>query len=487
MGLLFLLLAGCADCTPLSQVEVYDPDDLATPEEEARVQQAIDDFAAMSGRETACVPQLMVVPDAWQSWAGLYNGPGDPIYIRASYLTQSIVWHELAHAVDEAEGLVARAHPRVFREEWIRNHDDYGSKGLRRDEVFARIAERGPLPVAQRERLWQECGADVDDRWFATRFVQDWLWTEATEPWWDDDPVAIDIGEEVVATELPTPLTAQLSSWWAIGDHTIRIARPRADPDPLRIVVADRWTGRTQWAAPFDPGDLDFDTLYARYLPRPAQGLQDGRPVVWLYVPGVRMQTWRVDIDGGTVTVEDPLLPWWLGDEHILGVVDDTVLVVEGGVLDAYDRRSHERIPLVRDEPDDEPVATTGWHLHDRGVDGFTSDGARFSIDLPTGTLSRGEPLAPLLDVSSPVWAGEDRWIAWAYDWRDDDLIPYVTLVAWDPATGSWHPPDDLCEATFPLEGRPNLQSGATGAWLGQWLRDEDDLVRQHAWPLSAR
>jgi hypothetical protein len=111
--LLVVLLAGCAAevCPPLSELEVTDPDGVASELEMALAIEAVDQFAQWTGRETICVDELRFVPAELEGEQTLVDRhpriPGDRMTIdagRGTDTTRGVKWR-LCRALDDVEDL----------------------------------------------------------------------------------------------------------------------------------------------------------------------------------------------------------------------------------------------------------------------------------------------------------------------------------------------------------------------------------------------
>ncbi len=153
-----LMLAGC--CTALDALPVTNTAG-APASTVALVEEGIAQFAAWTGREQVCVPGIEIldeVPDTLFLEAedgaarGRYAGRGEPIRVEARWSDiDAIVRHELCHALDADEGIVAN-NPSAFA-------GVPAGDGSQDDaEVFAYACADGPRPVGLLQAL-EACGA----------------------------------------------------------------------------------------------------------------------------------------------------------------------------------------------------------------------------------------------------------------------------------------------------------------------------------------
>ena len=172
------LLAGCG-CPTFSTLNVQDVEGVASEDEVSLVTQAAQSFVAWSARDGVCVDTIEITseadadnPDA----IGAYYGPGEPIRIElgASTPLPHIVWHELAHALNEQDQ-VALTHGRAFGTHEV--PEDYVGAEARIDEAFARAVEPGPPPSALVEALAETCGDDAG----ADQILLDIVYPASTE------------------------------------------------------------------------------------------------------------------------------------------------------------------------------------------------------------------------------------------------------------------------------------------------------------------
>jgi hypothetical protein len=162
-----------------------------------RVEQALGDFAAWTGREGVCVPEIQIVDDIEEPAeadpevvfvGGAYAGPHMPIRVVAADVRPS-VFHELCHALDREEDHAASASfpPPQFAELYPDTHVDR--------EAFAQACDDGPSGVAYDALLADRCGITM--RWseadlyvdtevypaMQPTFGEDLAWSKSTMAW----------------------------------------------------------------------------------------------------------------------------------------------------------------------------------------------------------------------------------------------------------------------------------------------------------------
>lgn len=104
------LSVGCG-CPDLADIEITDPDGVATEGMVEELSQAVEDFAAWTGRDAVCVGELRIQEDvAWHGGDSSPSGRLQPgrkrISIEASGENlREIAFHELCHALDHEEQL----------------------------------------------------------------------------------------------------------------------------------------------------------------------------------------------------------------------------------------------------------------------------------------------------------------------------------------------------------------------------------------------
>jgi hypothetical protein len=182
-------LAGCP-CTDLADAEIQDPHDLATPEQEAEIRQAMDEFAAWTGVSELCVDAVRVRYIPVDDVEGVYFPDRDVIAIEANGLVdaEAVVRHELCHAWDWAMGHPSLDNRHLFRAESVPLDDEYPTADARVIEAFARACEEAPQPIDLRPGLEEACGFELQSeqqRWVMEyvfpHFEPDWKYAGAFE------------------------------------------------------------------------------------------------------------------------------------------------------------------------------------------------------------------------------------------------------------------------------------------------------------------
>ncbi len=159
--MLLALVVACA-CPSFEEMEVRGEGDA---EADARVADALADFAAWTGREGVCVPGVnveAVVRVRGVEVDGAYAGPHGWIAVSAgSSDLDASTWHELCHAIDDQEGHSA-AQPDLFVGDGIGNANLYPTARARRREAFALGCQDGASGVELILAVDEACGGS---RW----------------------------------------------------------------------------------------------------------------------------------------------------------------------------------------------------------------------------------------------------------------------------------------------------------------------------------
>lgn len=90
-------------CTRFDELELTDPDGVASDNDRTRVQTQLDDLATATGLDGVCVPEVRFVPDDTCGEENCYQGPGEPILIDSS--TVSLVRPVLCEALADTLGV----------------------------------------------------------------------------------------------------------------------------------------------------------------------------------------------------------------------------------------------------------------------------------------------------------------------------------------------------------------------------------------------
>lgn len=159
-----LTLLACARCPTFGEMTVTDPEGVATDDVLAEINQALADFEAWTGRDGVCVPGIEVQQDipveSGSDVAGLYRGEDDPILIQSGNGAgpHQAVIHELCHALDYHEDLLASWPEGVFPAESVDESADYPTETARAHEAFARACQDGPEDFTLAAAIDGECG-----------------------------------------------------------------------------------------------------------------------------------------------------------------------------------------------------------------------------------------------------------------------------------------------------------------------------------------
>lgn len=166
-----LFLAGCG-CPSFDEMTVDDRTDMADFAFIDDIDAALADFAAWTGRDGVCVPEVRVVETIdGETAAGIYQGPSWPILVdRGSHDPHTTTVHELCHALDHQEG---HTDPELFPP--VEADSNYYTEALREREGFARACDDGPYDLGLTMFVEDACGFEL--RSPATRYLDDEVWT----------------------------------------------------------------------------------------------------------------------------------------------------------------------------------------------------------------------------------------------------------------------------------------------------------------------
>ncbi|MCK6502828.1 hypothetical protein L6R53_05425 [Myxococcota bacterium] len=477
--LLVLAMLGCRrDCATFDDMTVADPEGLLVPSSRWGIEQALVDFATWTGRDGVCVPGIEVVDDREEWWGGLYRGPGRPILVGPDPDgTHQLTVHELCHALDEDEGIV-EAHGRLFHEDLL-DSDNYKRTDTRRAEVFARLCDDGPQPVALLQRLHDECGIEVEDL-LQRQFLAEHVWlgvtpTDWATPGYDGAPgLARPLSDDGAAWNPVSATTEHQGSRWTLARYDttpewLGGGRP-GGPEGLWLVEQelDQWRVRTRVPvdlAPFSIDVLDTQGLY----------LVPGDDGLYVMARAGDRPSWHLDPATGQLTRVPALAPLaW----------EQPVAVAAGRVL----RRSwvDPELPTVTlheladgsPVPLDLPLDPWGqaYHAFTPVLDGssvwtWELEGLA-ELDLASATVRLRYPLPPDQSIGSAVRSADGRWGLehWIYPTARG---PVGTVLLLDPLTGQTQAPEHLCEQVFD----PYTESlVATSDGLGILSYDTDGL-----------
>jgi hypothetical protein len=155
--LAFSALEGCGGCPPFAELEVTDPEGVATEPMLELVADVLAEFERWTGREGVCVSEVRLEPDLGEhqpSWAdepyepsGLYDRRpgGDLILLDVGQASLSgTLNHELCHAVDLKGGRYSRRNRELFESAFAAKSYSWLSLDYPPDEVFAVLCAPGP-------------------------------------------------------------------------------------------------------------------------------------------------------------------------------------------------------------------------------------------------------------------------------------------------------------------------------------------------------
>lgn len=85
-------------CARFDEMELTDPDGVASDNDRTRVRTQVDDMATATGLDGVCVPEVRFVPDGTCGEENCYQGPGEPILIDSSttWLVRPVLCEALA-------------------------------------------------------------------------------------------------------------------------------------------------------------------------------------------------------------------------------------------------------------------------------------------------------------------------------------------------------------------------------------------------------
>jgi len=176
------LATACDPCHSWDEVKIVDHADRDDTEAVAIIADALDTFAAWTGREITCVDKVKVVEKLDRNGrkiSGQYSSSRSNISIRyrknERYL-RDVTLHELCHAVDYEEDRPSLDHAEALEPYTEGLNDElYETADRRTQEAFANICEEGP----QLHPLWRQvedyCGDDILDP--AYRAVHELMFT----------------------------------------------------------------------------------------------------------------------------------------------------------------------------------------------------------------------------------------------------------------------------------------------------------------------
>ncbi len=465
LALLAFSLVGChavdaVTCATYAELEVTNPDGLAPAEYVAEVEAAIDEFAALTGREGVCVAEARLVPEIvledGDTAAGMNHDGWIEIAYTAGNGVQGLVFHELCHAVDREMGWWSETRPDWFGDE--------------PHEVFAEACDEGPRPVSLVEARESACGADFGadrQRWFNEEVYA--AAVVASEP---PEGLAAVTVERRAVTSLPEEWDWDVVAGGATVYLAGRTAWVEGEPQYVLVYVVDPVSTAV------------IDTIVGPEVePRMPELLaSDGEPL--LVRDGEASAAWRLDTAGRSL-VEVPFPA--LDDLYAGAVLGDEAWIV--GTLAGDDTRRFWRVDLSTGEPAEVelPADVSSWRpVPDRGLlagGAWPEEGSRFwlAYEPATGEWTR---------AASPAGFAAADWVPLAdgrllSTWSDRVAMSTYDptgLAVLDPASGDWWLADQPCDADtigmttqiLSIDGEPWLWEFPNG-----W-KEGDPFVGQH-------
>lgn len=229
---MLVALLACT-CPSFDEMEVVAVDTSATDDRLATVQDALADFAAWTGDEGVCVPEIRlqeVIPERnldVGELAGVYAGEHNPIRLDAdSGGLQLTTFHELCHASDRLEG-----HSDAIAWPEVADRSLYKGKYLV-PEDFAEACEGGPPDVTLDRALVAACGTEPTFDANAY-YLADVVFPHAPAPGWSDAPY--------MYSETATP--------WEGLAYGVGILDARVVDDEVLFLL---WTDSNMYVVAFD-------------------------------------------------------------------------------------------------------------------------------------------------------------------------------------------------------------------------------------------
>lgn len=428
MLLLGLLACGCPT---FAEMEVCGDADATFL---AEVQGALDDFAAWTGREGVCVPEVRVEEELGDGRVqGRYRGPHSAILLsRDAVDPRTVTLHELCHALDEREGL---ADPEVF--EPVEADDDYPTRDLRIAEGFADRCQEGAEDLGLLAGVDDACGPGSLDA--ADRYLYEHVYTAAPHTQLSEEPA-------------PWRLTVDgltLPQGWTIYDGAVAGGRAWLLVDWF-VVEEDQYAIGVAEVLGADVGEP---------VRLPAEAPSGGRlartdgALVALVTDGESTLAYAVD------EVPTPLSFEGLPRYPDTAAVQDGVLYVRGFSLDG--------------------VATTGaWSLSDGApVAVPASEGWLWAL-YPTSAGLEARDRAGVLRLEAVGWTRLTTFPAGASSYahlseRDRLSFPGGVPAVFDLEAGTWRLPPAACYLRGQRSG-PVLEdpAGTTRILGASWSED---------------
>lgn len=443
------LCGGCGDCGPWDELPVEDPDGLATIEQLAAVEAAIDTFAGWTDRAETCVTEVRFVEDV-EDAAGQYRDRHHRVELEPG--AAKVTLHELCHAVDHEEGWISLENADVFTPYAdMVDATRYPTADSRLLEAFAEICEDGPQVSALARALDAACGPDivspafllVDDVVFARgealtfgTFTADATWTAV-------------VGTERTGQPLGATLVAGAAGTFALDLAALPSddgGPDHVEPELLRLegaAVAERLA-----LQPYSPA---WDRNHALLG-------SSGDPLLVSLVDGA---AWRVR--SGPLALEPTTFPSFdpatslSGFEHqgrafVLGTRDGVVVIA------LADLGSGAVKPIGEGEP---------LRLHadaDGAVAMFWSRGEAVLVGVDWGGVVRWRHALPGSDyLPRFLTRAADGGVLLVHRVRvpvDDGLDSNLLPMRLDPATGEWRVPEGGCGGFWKDEGWTRVGDG---------------------------
>lgn len=146
---MFALLAAC--CPTFEETRV-----IGTGGEAEILQDALDTFAGWTSREGVCVASIEASVVTHDDAAGTFDGTH--IQVATDQLSREVVFHELCHAWDAAEGRPSHDLPDLFSADMVTDEAHYPTDALKVQEAFADACMGGPSSRAQDNFYADLCG-----------------------------------------------------------------------------------------------------------------------------------------------------------------------------------------------------------------------------------------------------------------------------------------------------------------------------------------
>ncbi len=393
-------VAGCT-CPSFADMVVTDPDDLADDTFEAEIADGIATFAAWTGRDGVCVPEVRILPDvapeAEVTIGGAYIAQHVPIAIRAGVPEVGrVTTHELCHALDDVEGH-STANPTVFPAGGVAQSLLYPTDALRGDESFARACEDGPSSNVS-ERLDVLCGVGGDPK---ARYLDAHVFAAGTP--FSDETVPMSVTERTLT--MTDPIIA-------VGASDDMLLVVTTDRRTVRVTEVDPGTGESQRTMEVAAGT---DVVAAQVAP----GLV---LLTRLDASELETEVLAFDLDTAAVDVVGSIEFLPFSSTHSDGIAYAAGSSHPGPSLRAWDLTTGEELPIAASplwgslEPTDGGLLVfDGWGglaRYDRSADRWMQEeipggwvGWRHGTDGLLYILHGGDTYTPALyDLDTDTW-----------------------------------------------------------------------------------